>query len=137
MSWNRTRRRAFKDPSAPPTSGSFTGDFLSLGCRLAEFKSLPSVPTQTNHRPLFPGGCARCSPLSAAYLVDPATKLLALKNLLSNGWDLWTVFSRGGSWAHYVLLKTVRNVFSAGLIVSPGQIEVLKTAVKRGIPLLL
>ena len=36
-----------------------------------------------------------------------------------------------------MLLKTVRSVFSARLTVSPGQIDVLKTGVKRGIPLLL
>jgi len=137
MNWDRYRRRAPRDHSAPPAPGAYTGNFLSLGCRLAEFKSLPSIPTLTKHRPLFPGGCGRCNPLSAAYIVDPATKLLALKDMLRYGWDLWTVITRGGTWAHYLLLKSVRHVFCAGVIVSPGQIEVLETASKRGIPLLI
>jgi len=134
---NRTRRRAFKDPSAPPISGAFTGDFLSLGCRLAEFKSLPTIPVLTSHRPLFPGACKRCSPLSVGYLIDPVTPILAVKNLLRGGGDVYTAVKHGGSWAHYILLKIVRHVFSAGVLVSPGQVEILRAASKRGLPLLI
>jgi len=130
--------RKYKKSVEANTSCTVPGQFLSLGCRLADFKNLPTVETPTCNISLFPGACARCAPRSVALLVNPTVKILSQKNILSViKSDVWSTIIQGCSLANLVVLKLLRSVFSRGIIVASGQIEIIKAASKLGKPLVL
>jgi len=138
---DRQRPRRVARPSQH--SSNFGVEYQSLGKRLAGFKTQPSVSIAGSVRPLFTGGCAKCSPHSLTSLVDPHTKLLSLRNILEYGawWGDVRSVARTASglyaiMAEWLLLKVARFLLPEGLIVSPGQIEVLQHVSKAGLPFL-
>jgi len=128
-------------------TSNFGVEYQTLGARLAGFKLQPSVIVAGSTRPLFPGSCGKCTPDGLTSLVDPHSEMMSLRNILEpRSWcqDLRTVVGtaqRAGSGvgamvAEWLLLKWARFLLPQGLVVSPGQIEVLERASKQGLPFL-
>ena len=94
---------------------------------ISEYKYLPTVQPETDYPQLYSSNCIKCCPQSNSYIVDSVSATLGLVDIVlsdQQSWVEWLV-SKIGGWCGYKL------------IVSPGQCEVMKVAVKTGAVLLM
>ena len=100
-------------------------DFQHEG-EIVEYKHSPSLSPPSKYPPLHSGKCDKCSVQSNTYVVDQVSRILGLVNLNTSNYlnfdnIYWSIF-----------LKCCSLYYSKGIIVSPGQMEVLHTAIKTG-----
>jgi len=107
-----------------------------LAARLAEWKAAPMVAVEGSRveRPLFPGLCVRCCPVEQRYWPDIATPQLALARLT------WSSLARL-AWSSLARAKLVAGLYlqyrDGGLLIHPGQVEVVAAALQAGRALLV
>ena len=107
------RRRGRKDPGPDP---------WELANSVAEYKCFPSdLGPAGSFPPLFPGGCTKCSPLGSFYMVDPVSKILGHVDLTEQGLP-------GGNMLRQLVVRLYQQLYTGGIIISPGQLEVLVRA---------
>ena len=107
------RRRGKKDPGPDP---------WELANSVAEYKCFPSdLGPAGSFPPLFPGGCTKCSPLGSFYMVDPVSKILGHVDLTVQGLP-------GGNMLRQLVVRLYQQLYTGGIIISPGQLEVLVRA---------
>lgn len=84
---------------------------------VASYKSVPSVSGPCVFPPLFPGSCSKCSPLTNITCLDPVSSKLGHVDLLERG--------VGRNLVQQVLFSYLQLQYVGGVVISPGQLEVL------------